>query len=164
MKKSGSSGERPQFLSGWKDIANFLGKGVRTIQRYEREQGLPVRRPAGKDRGSVVAVVAELEGWVKASPIREVFQLRNTTLQSPSAALAIRSGVSELITLREQMAQLRSELHESVARLHKSVLLLQGEMDRERSKPLSAAHMQETQGMIDATDLLAAPIGYPKVS
>ena len=30
-----------EIFSGWKDIANYLGKGVRTIQRYERELGLP---------------------------------------------------------------------------------------------------------------------------
>jgi hypothetical protein len=31
-----------EILSGWKDIANHLGMGVRTVQRYERELGLPV--------------------------------------------------------------------------------------------------------------------------
>jgi len=45
--------EPPQILSGWKEIANYLGKGVRTVQRYERYMGLPVRRPAGKPSGSV---------------------------------------------------------------------------------------------------------------
>jgi hypothetical protein len=38
---------RPEILSGWKDIANYLGKGVRTVQRYGREMGLPIHRPAG---------------------------------------------------------------------------------------------------------------------
>ena len=33
-----SEQEMPQvaIISGWKDIANYLGKGVRTVQRYER--------------------------------------------------------------------------------------------------------------------------------
>lgn len=35
----------PQFLTGWKEIANYLGKGVRAVQRYERKFGLPVRAP-----------------------------------------------------------------------------------------------------------------------
>jgi hypothetical protein len=51
-----------EILSGWKDIANYLGKGVRTVQRYARELGLPIHRPAGKL--SVVAVKAELDEWV----------------------------------------------------------------------------------------------------
>src|SRR5262252_146292 len=32
-----------EIMSGWKDIANYLGKGVRTLQRYEREGALPVK-------------------------------------------------------------------------------------------------------------------------
>jgi len=59
-----------QFLSGWKEIANYLRKGVRTVQRYERELGLPVHRPAGKPAGYVIATKSELDGWVNAGPIR----------------------------------------------------------------------------------------------
>ena len=61
---------RLQIFSGWKDIANYLGKGIRTVQRYERELGLPIHRPAGRSRGSVIAIVAELDGWVTASPVQ----------------------------------------------------------------------------------------------
>jgi hypothetical protein len=53
-----------EILSGWKEIASYLGMGVRTIQRYEREAGLPVHRRAGEDRGSVVATKTELGSWV----------------------------------------------------------------------------------------------------
>src|SRR5436309_1682014 len=52
------------MVTGWKDIANYLQKGVRTVQRYERELGLPVRRPAGKATGSVMATKSELDAWV----------------------------------------------------------------------------------------------------
>ncbi len=30
-------------LNSWKEIACYLGRGVRTVQRYERDLGLPVR-------------------------------------------------------------------------------------------------------------------------
>jgi hypothetical protein len=60
----------PNFLSGWKDIAHYLGKGVRTVQRYEQELALPVRRPDGRVCGSVIAFRVELDHWVSASPIR----------------------------------------------------------------------------------------------
>ncbi|HEX6802564.1 MAG TPA: hypothetical protein VF133_02710 [Terriglobales bacterium] len=53
-----------QILSGWKEIASYLRKGVRTIQRYEREMGLPIHRPAGKSSGAVVATKTELDEWV----------------------------------------------------------------------------------------------------
>ena len=55
---------RLEILSGWKQIANYLGKGVRTVQRYEREIGLPIHRPAGKSSASVVATKTELDEWV----------------------------------------------------------------------------------------------------
>jgi hypothetical protein len=52
-----------QILTSWKDIAKYLGKGVRTVQRWERELGLPVRRP---DNGKhvVVAVSDDLDAWI----------------------------------------------------------------------------------------------------
>src|SRR5215467_8560933 len=61
---------RSEIMSGWKDIANYLGKGVRTVQRYERTLAMPVRRPAGTPCGSVVAICVELDHWVLASPMR----------------------------------------------------------------------------------------------
>ena len=59
-----------QILSGWKEIASYLGKGVRTIQRYERELRLPVYRPAGKSSSSVIALKTELDRWVKGVPVQ----------------------------------------------------------------------------------------------
>jgi hypothetical protein len=61
---------RPEIFSGWKEIANYLAKGVRTVQRYERELNLPIHRPAGKSAGAVIATKAELDAWVTASPVR----------------------------------------------------------------------------------------------
>lgn len=96
MKASPKKMEEPQFLSGWKDIANYLGKGVRTVERYERELGLPVRRPAGKPRGSVVATKAEIDAWVAASPIREAFHLaRSVADLPPGTTTGIMNGLAE---------------------------------------------------------------------
>src|SRR5215472_4147953 len=61
---------RLQILTGWKEIANYLRKGVRTVQRYERELELPVHRPAGKSLAAVVALQTELDNWVSKSPRR----------------------------------------------------------------------------------------------
>ena len=54
-------------LNSWKEIANYLGRGVRTVQRWERELGLPVRRPRGKDRSAVMAIQQELDDWLLQS-------------------------------------------------------------------------------------------------
>jgi hypothetical protein len=60
-----------EIFSGWKDIAKYLRKGVRSVQRYERELALPIHRPGGKSRGPVIGTKAELDGWVTGGPIRE---------------------------------------------------------------------------------------------
>jgi hypothetical protein len=52
-----------QLLTSWKEIAVYLSKGVRTVQRWERELGLPVRRPA-QSRHIVLATTSDLDGWV----------------------------------------------------------------------------------------------------
>ena len=56
----------PPVLTCWKDIAQYLGKGVRTVQRWEQEFGLPVRRPNGIDHKSPVAAhPADLDEWLQ---------------------------------------------------------------------------------------------------
>ncbi|HEX6772075.1 MAG TPA: hypothetical protein VF126_08630 [Acidobacteriaceae bacterium] len=54
-------------LSCWKDIATYLGKGVRTVQRWEQEFGLPIRRPNGiSHKSPVVADPRDLDAWLKS--------------------------------------------------------------------------------------------------
>src|ERR1700744_5645072 len=89
----------PHFLCGWKEIANYLGKGVRTVQRYEWQMGLPVRRPAGKPRGSVIATKPDLDAWIGASPIREAFHLTRLAPDSEASRNAIKNGIEEMCRL-----------------------------------------------------------------
>jgi predicted DNA-binding transcriptional regulator AlpA len=56
---------KTEFLSSWKEIARYVGRDVRTIQRWERDREFPIHRPAGKLRSSVVALIPEIEGWMK---------------------------------------------------------------------------------------------------
>jgi Tol biopolymer transport system component len=50
-------------LGSWKEIAAYLGRGVRSVQRWEREEGLPVHRLSHLKRGSVYAYKSELDEW-----------------------------------------------------------------------------------------------------
>jgi len=54
----------PRVFTSWKEIAAHLGKGVRTVQRWEHELGLPVRRPKGGRRSPVLAHADELDAWL----------------------------------------------------------------------------------------------------
>ncbi|HTV16074.1 MAG TPA: hypothetical protein VME68_15240 [Acidobacteriaceae bacterium] len=60
----------PKILTSWKEIGQYFGKGVRTVQRWEREAELPVRREAGPASHSVIAMVEELEAWARGRPRR----------------------------------------------------------------------------------------------
>ena len=50
-------------LDSWKEIASYLGKSVRTVQRWEEQEGLPVHRLPHSDRSSVFAFPQELDAW-----------------------------------------------------------------------------------------------------
>jgi Tol biopolymer transport system component len=50
-------------LDSWKEIASHLGRGIRTVQRWEREEGLPVHRLDHIKRGTVYADRDELTAW-----------------------------------------------------------------------------------------------------
>ncbi len=50
-------------LDSWKAIADYLGRDVRSVQRWELERGLPVRRIPGT-KGGVFAYVVEIDAWL----------------------------------------------------------------------------------------------------
>ena len=50
-------------LESWKAIAAYLKRSVRTVRRWEREEGLPVHRHVHKALGRVHATKSELDAW-----------------------------------------------------------------------------------------------------
>lgn len=104
--------ERPAVLTSWKEIARYMGKGVRTVQRWEQEFGLPVRRPLGSDKKAVLARPSDLDSWVA---LRCGMSSRCTKPGDPAtSALLLRSNVAaEMETsrrLRENCQHARVEL------------------------------------------------------
>ncbi len=83
-------------LSSWKEIAAYLNKSVRTVQRWEEGFSLPIRRPVAHNRRIVIAVPAELDSWVQQLGTRN------------SAAHQVRA--IEDSTVRAQMARLTETL------------------------------------------------------
>src|SRR5262249_710785 len=47
----------------WKEIAAYLGREVRTVQLWEKGEGLPVHRHQHARQGSVYAFKSELDAW-----------------------------------------------------------------------------------------------------
>jgi|SRR5215469_6140013 len=108
------AGDREVF-SGWKTIAQYLGKTVRTVQRYERDLRLPVRRPAHKNRGaSVLATKSEIDCWVRSASMRA-----RPEMQQPPVDVAeyevekLCKAVEQMRTLCEEARRLKSEFSES---------------------------------------------------
>ncbi len=62
--------QQQRYLSSWKEIAQYFGRGVRTVQRWEAMLGLPVRRPHGRSRSAVMAITGELDEWLSRAQLR----------------------------------------------------------------------------------------------
>jgi TolB-like protein/Tfp pilus assembly protein PilF len=58
-----SNGNSSDRLDSWKEIASFLRRDVRTVQRWEKKEELPVHRHQHDKLGSVHAYRSELEAW-----------------------------------------------------------------------------------------------------
>jgi hypothetical protein len=64
-------------LDSWKLIAAYLGREVRTAQRWEKKEGLPVRRHFHAKSSSVYALKHEIDAWLlNRRPVAD-FQDRN---------------------------------------------------------------------------------------
>ena len=52
------------LLSSWKNIAAYLDRGVRTVQRWETTLGLPVHRMSAGQLAPVFAYEREIDLWL----------------------------------------------------------------------------------------------------
>jgi predicted DNA-binding transcriptional regulator AlpA len=84
-------------LSSWKEIAAYLNRGVRTVQRWESELHLPVHRPLGKSRSAVLALRAELDDWLRRTPSR--FNAEETAKNLLDIACELRALIERLVML-----------------------------------------------------------------
>ena len=137
-------GVRLQILSGWKEIASYLGMGVRTVQRYERELGLPIHRPAGHSRGAVIGVKAEIDGWINTTPTQTDstqkpmlagrtnrlganFLLIDSEIALTFSGIAFQTSKSEK---KRHMTQTPRKAYDTIMRLRKNLDLSEAERSK----------------------------------
>jgi len=84
---------RRRVLASWKDIANYVGKGVRTVQRWESALDFPVRRSGVLGKSAIVAFTDEIDSWFDARFKKSVSGRSQSKLQE----------------LRKRNAELRAE-------------------------------------------------------
>lgn len=85
----------PNVLTSWKEIAQYLGKGVRTVQRWESLYKMPIRRATGDGHHAILAIPEELDAWLRSS----------TGFRSGAGSLE-----GEVAALRAENAWLRRQL------------------------------------------------------
>jgi hypothetical protein len=123
-------------LNSWKEIAVYLGRGVRTVQRWERELGLPVHRIRESDHSPVFAFANELQIWLEhrsnagvpsaPSPRREPLQ------PLPSDVLTDVVSRSQLLTTK--MRELLLEQTRTTERLRHNLRNTMAALNRDREK------------------------------
>ncbi len=110
-----------RVLSSWKEIADYLHKSVRTVQRWEKDLRLPIHRPARGSGRIVLVDTAELDAWLRHStkvqqtePAAACRQLKERRKQTRQRCAALRA---ECQSLRRTMHELRqpSAKHASAA-------------------------------------------------
>ena len=103
------------ILNSWKEIANYLGRGVRTVQRWERDLGLPVHRPKGKDRSAVLAFPEELVNWLQQTPVRSATISTDSQPAGRKVTVAVTTRDPKLLIQDVRLTSARSQkLLESV--------------------------------------------------
>ena len=79
-----------ELLNSWKEIAGYLNRDVRTLQRWERGKDLPVHRLPGGDKPAVYALKSELDAWLRSRAIHaleEEVRLPPVARDAPSIAV-----------------------------------------------------------------------------
>src|SRR5438067_10086154 len=148
------------LLNSWKAIAVYLDRGVRTVQRWERELGLHVRRITRSNRGPVFAFRAELDLWLAKSSSNPHTRTEVTGLVLPSPIKAKpREGV--LNQIRVSTESIRS----GTEQLYKLIARLQSLMQQQPEKQLPplpaevAAAGAEMSSVTDSSLSIGASLG-----
>lgn len=57
-----------EILNSWNEVAQYIGRSKRTVQRWERAWGLPVHRVADRPGDRIMGLAKEIDAWVKSTP------------------------------------------------------------------------------------------------
>ena len=98
---------RSQTLNSWKEIASYLGRGVRTVQRWEQELHLPVHRIGNGRRAPVYVVISELKFWMLTSAGRNAVSIVAQEKSPPASS--VRKRETQLTAKLHQLARAVAE-------------------------------------------------------
>lgn len=148
--ETNDNGKAAEILNSWKEIAQYLSRGVRTVQRWECDLQLPVRRPRQKSRSAVIAFKSELDLWLLRS--------------SPNcpAIMADDDPHLALQRLEHRLEQLRAEMHIVQGQISKIKRRLPETL--EVPNPVSPRHRQHELVFKERELYPDFPIPFPRPS
>ncbi len=110
-------------LDSWKEIAVYLHREVRTAQRWEKCEGLPVRRHRHPNASSVYAFKPEIDIWLRS---RRPAASESAPIEEHLERAAESLNPTELAATRRMTAKSRTWLQNASAGVG-SLDLLHGE-------------------------------------
>ena len=94
---NGGETAEEQILDSWKEIASYLGRAVRTVQAWEKQEGLPVHRHQHRKAGTVYAYPSEIDAWRRGreDPVQPGLETsaRTRAMLAAAAGLALAAGL-----------------------------------------------------------------------
>jgi tetratricopeptide (TPR) repeat protein len=117
--------ENDDRLNSWKQIASVLNREVRTVQMWEKHEGLPIHRHFHNRRSTVFASRAEIESWARR---RTEIRMPGRPMESaPKFASPHRNRIAVLLPAEGPAAKALSLLLLQTARQLDSVIVEAGD-------------------------------------
>ncbi len=132
---AGAAKSSPSVLNSWKEIASYMNRGVRTVQRWEHELRLPVHRIGKSRRSPVYALVPEIKFWLTTldAETRPETQLKIVHSQ-PDSGKTKHSALQTSHQLIAQSRELVRRVAETSVRQQRQAEILQKRLVEIRSR------------------------------
>ncbi len=109
-------------LNSWKEIAGYLGRAVRTVQRWHCDLQLPAHKVRDTLRSPVFAFPAELDSWMRTCAENNEKKAVCGDTQKARSALRLRAeetmtATAQMLSLIRQQQQQLVDIGHAVKRL-----------------------------------------------
>ena len=121
-----------RILNSWKEIAVYLDRGTRTVQRWEHNLGLPVHRIGQGKRSPVFATATELNFWLSTVEVDR--SLKSPQGEPASIQRSDNPQIESLRKLRLTMRNLSQTVAEASVRQRRQAELAKERMIQLRSR------------------------------
>lgn len=133
---SSSRLQERKILNSWKEIATYLDRGVRTIQRWHTDLGLPVHKVRNTRHSSVFAYRAEVDQWLRECAKQSQAEPLNRPVHRQSS---VQLSVERTKELASRMLSLVSQQRDGVCAILGTVNRVQAlRQKRQRSTRLTS--------------------------